>query len=372
MAEGRPFISSGKLFDYTNAFQSNIETDELFTEAVNEALQWHISHCNIYKLLLAENGLIDFKYKYLPEDIPPLLNDFFKDNLFLSVPEKQIKFEIISYNNSNNRLVLDAKSYKRIIKIYENIFKSFDLVNHNQKVNYICLTSDSKLEKNQNENFFFNIISDLTAHRSVYYALKKDNITNELIFNIEDTAKKIIDFSCHQEPVRIIGSSFFLRHILDWFEEHEIKLKLVKNSFCFILDNKNLFRKYYYLENKLKKDANKYLGIIEDNYRNIIILPEQGIPFVSCKCGRNHIPIFSKALILDPESLIPVEDGTEGLLAIISPYLTSYPAISILTNIKAVLKDNCPCGLSGKTLTVTDVFENTDDPFYKFIGEENE
>lgn len=361
MAEGKPFISSGLLFDHTNAFENSFETEDLFTEAVNEALQWHISHSNIYKSLLAENGLIDFKFKYLPEDIPPLLNEFFKDNLFLSIPEKQIKYEIISYNNSNNRLILDAKSHKRILKIYENIFKSFDLVNHNQKVNYICLTSDSKLEKKQNENFFFNLISDLTAHRSVYYALKRDNITNELIFNIEDTAKKIIDFSCHQEPVRIIGSSLLLRHILDWFEENNIELKLATNSFCFIIENINLFRKYNPLENKLKKDINKYLGILENNYRNIFILPEQGIPFVSCKYGRKHIPIYSKSLIVDPESLNPVEDGIEGLLTIISPYLTSIPAISILTNIKAVLEDNCPCGYSGKTLKIIDVFDNIND-----------
>ena len=42
-----------------------------------------------------------------------------------------------------------------------------------------------------------------------------------------------------------------------------------------------------------------------------------------------------------------VENGESGLLGIISPFLTSYPAFSILTNCIAHKEKNCSCGRIG-------------------------
>ena len=237
MAEGKPFINCGKIFEHINAYDCTPETDNLFIEAINETLHWHITHNNDYKNYLAENGLIDYKNQYSLENIPPLLIDIFMKYPLLSVPEKQIKLTIDSKNNHNRKLFLDARSHKRILKIYDNIFKTLDMVNFKQKVNYICLTSDLKGEINKNENFYYNLLTDLTAHRSVYYAFKM-NQEGELKFNIEETANKILDYSCHQEPIRIIGPSYFLQFILEWFEEQNIRLNFGKNSFCLILEEK--------------------------------------------------------------------------------------------------------------------------------------
>ena len=361
MSEGKPFIRSGQLFDCKNAYDYSPEIEFLFTDAMNEALRWHVTHCEVYKAFLSENGLIDFKTNYSTENIPPLLSDIFKYYSLISISEKLIKLKI---KTNNKQLILDAKSHKRILKIYENIFNSLALTDYKQKVNYICLTSDSKNVQKSSNNFYYDLLTDLTAHRSVYYAFKPDNKNNELNFNVEETAKKIIDFSCHNEPIRIIGPSVFLFHVINWFEEHGIDLKLGKKSYCFILNNSEDSIKYNLSEDTLKNNTEKYLGISKENYRKIFILPEQGIPLVSCKCGRLHLPIYTKALILEPESLTPLQDGESGLLNLITPYLTSYPAISVLTNYKAVLEQNCPCGLNGTTLKILDICnDKSDDSF---------
>ncbi len=358
MSEGKPFIKSGQLFDWVNAYDYCPQSECLFTEAMNESLHWHIMNSSIYKSFLSDSGLVSIKNKYLTEDIPPILADIFKENRILSVPEKQIKYEIISGNKKDKRLILDAKSHKRLLKIYENIFKSLELTDYKKKVNYICLTTDPKIDSNQNNNFYFNLFTSLTAHRSVYYAFKINNRTNDLNFNIEDCAKKIIDFSCHSEPVRIIGSAFFLSHVLNWLEEHQIFLKLDKESYCFILDNgedTNLLKSF---ETKVKEYSEKYLGIQKENFRKIFILPEHGIPLVSCKKGELHIPIYYKAFVLEPEQLYPLLDGESGILNLATPYLTSYPAISLITNFKAVLNENCSCGLAGKTVRILDYYDS--------------
>ena len=125
MPEGKPFIKSGQLFDCQNPFENLSNNDILFAEAMNEALRWHLSNCADYKAFLAENGLVSEKESYLPEQIPPLLTDLLNNYKLVSVGDKQIKYRIISntnFDSSDNKLILDARSYKRLIKIYENIF----------------------------------------------------------------------------------------------------------------------------------------------------------------------------------------------------------------------------------------------------------
>jgi hypothetical protein len=66
---------------------------------------------------------------------------------------------------------------------------------------------------------------------------------------------------------------------------------------------------------------------------------------VSCKNKRFHIPVFSRIIIRDVKSLAPVENGTPGILNLISPILSSAPYGSILTDDIAVIhNDTCGCG----------------------------
>ena len=347
MSEGKPFIKSGLLFDYLNPFEEEQHIEQTFTEAMNEALRWHLAHCNDYRAFMAENGLVDDKQVYLPEQIPPVLVDVLNNYKLISVSDKQIKYTILTENNSESsdrKLKLDARSYKRLLKIYENIFNYFGFVEHKQKVNYLCCTYDSKFENDLNGNFYFDILTGLTAHRSVYYAIRLNKNKTEFKFDLEAASKKIIDYSCHSEPVRIIGSYFYLTKICEWFEKNNIDLKLNKQSCVFIFNEPE----FIITNNSLKKRIKSLLDIKEDNIRNILIFPNQGIPYIECINGNYHLPIYTKAVALDPESLLPLSEGEEGLLCLMTPYITGYPANSILTDYKAVI-EKCDCGTGCKT-----------------------
>jgi len=76
---------------------------------------------------------------------------------------------------------------------------------------------------------------------------------------------------------------------------------------------------------------------------------EHGVPYVDCKMGNFHIPNYGRIIVRDPATLKPLGYGKNGLLQFITPYLTSYPSISILSsdfgwvekNVPAVLKARC-------------------------------
>lgn len=343
MSEGKPFIKCGELFDCRDAFNKDENTDRLFFDAINEAFHWHINNCQDYKAFLMENGIADFKSKYSSDQIPPLLVDIFKQFRIISVSEKQIKIEIT--NEKNDKLLLDARSYKRLVKIYENIFTSLNLTDFNQKVNYLCLTFDSKFSLNSESNFYYDLLTGLTAHRSVYYAVRYNKKENTFCFNSEGAAKKLIDFSCHSEPVRIIGNIDYLMQTLNWLKNNNVNLKLPQKSCVFVFYNDTKDRDYL---DSIKEICKSILDISVENIRSIFILPEQGIPYISCKCGYFHVPVYADAFVLEPESLSMVDAGEKGLLNLLTPYISSYPGISLLTTYKAILEENCPCGLNSK------------------------
>ena len=92
--------------------------------------------------------------------------------------------------------------------------------------------------------------------------------------------------------------------------------------------------------------------IPQQNVRDLFGMVEHGIPYVDCEHGNLHVPIYARARVLDPESLKSLEDGEVGLLHLMTPYLSSYPSISLLTTDKAVIDNNCPCGRPGKTFKI--------------------
>ena len=52
------------------------------------------------------------------------------------------------------------------------------------------------------------------------------------------------------------------------------------------------------------------------------------------------------------ETLRPLPPYTPGLLHLMTPYLSSYPSISLLTTDSAQIEYDCPCGRPGPTLRV--------------------
>lgn len=356
MSEGKPFIRCGELFDHPRAFEHNPLSEELFVEAMNEALNWHVTNCRDYKSFLAENGLADFKKAILPEQIPPLSLSIFTNFYLTSVPEKLAKIKYNFSGRNKEEIFLDARSCKRILKITENIFSSLGLVEPKQKNNYLCFTKDPLLEteKNTYSSFFNRQLIDLTAHRSVYYGIKLNKKINEFNFNVETVSKKILDFSSHPASLRIIGDAGYFLYCCDWLEERNINLKLNKNSCVLLFADFEKYKKLFLSENKLKSRISKLLSISEENIRYIFRIAEQPIPYLSCEKGRFHLPIYAKATILEPENLLPVKAGEEGLLTLMSPFISSYPAISVLTPYKAVIEYNCPCGRLGKTFKILD------------------
>jgi phenylacetate-coenzyme A ligase PaaK-like adenylate-forming protein len=354
LAEGKPFEATGLLFDQLEAFDHTPEAEKLFAESMREALRWHLKNCADFRAFMLESGLGDDIDNLAPEEIPPLLVTIFKEFRLISVPENKVKIELTSSGTGGRKsaIVLDNRSYRRIQKIVFNIFNSLGLVNLKQKVNYLCFTYDPKKAGSVGTAFSDKMLTGLTARRSVFYAIRWNEAVKDFEFDLEATVKKLIEFGRRSEPVRILGFPAYLWQVCNRLEEKGIRLYLGNDSYIITGGGWKMHKDQEVTKDVFKKRVEQMLGMPGENIRDLFGMVEHGIPYVDCEHGRLHVPIYARVRAVDPETLEDLGVGKAGLLQLMTPYLSSYPSISLLTTDRAIIEQNCPCGRSGKTFRI--------------------
>ncbi|MBF0500745.1 MAG: acyl-protein synthetase [Candidatus Riflebacteria bacterium] len=358
MAEGAAFKSCGELFAIDRAFDHGPEIDRLFNSAMAEALRWHRAKCLPFANFLRVKGYTGgdkrFEGQFLPELIPPLFVTIFKERRLISIPEDKIAIELTSSGTGGQKsaIFLDRRSLKRILTIVDHIFGSLGLVDRTEKVNYLCFTYDPRIAKNVGTAFSDKILTGLTARKTVFYAIrwKKDTATFE--FDLDLTVKRLLAFGESPDPVRILGFPAHLWRVCEQLETMGKKLNLGQRSFVLTGGGWKVDKNREVTKEVFKTVVAKRLGIPPENIRDTFGMVEHGIPYVDCEHGRLHVPIYSRARIIDPETLKPLAFGEPGLLHLMTPYLSSYPSTSLLTTDRATLEPDCPCGRPGGTIRI--------------------
>lgn len=353
MAEKPPFEACGRLFDLSDAFSHNRATDTLFADAMREALAWHRARCAEFARFLDAKGLAG-NASPAPEEIPPLLVTVFKEHRLISIPDSEIKIELTSSGTGGRRsaIVLDKRSYSRILRVVDAIFGSLGLVNRNETADYLCFTYDPRVAKNVGTAFSDKILTGLTRRGSVFYAIRWNKATESFEFDLGTTVRRLLAFAGRGRPVRILGFPAYLWQVCDELEARGKRLDLGNHSFVITGGGWKIHKDREVTKEVFKKRVSGILGLPEENIRDSFGMVEHGIPYVDCEFGRLHVPVFAEARVVDPETLRPLPDGEAGLLHLMTPYLSSYPSISLLTTDRAKLADRCPCGRSGKTLEI--------------------
>lgn len=358
LAEGAPFRACGDLFSCSQAFEHHADSRRLFNAAMAEALAWHRKHCPEFAAFLDLKGFGAGAEKagsdFLPETIPPLFVTIFKERRLISIPEERVKLELTSSGTGGQRsaIFLDQRSYRRILRIVDVIFDSLGMLDRQERVNYLCFTYDPRIAKNVGTAFSDKILTGLTRRARVFYAIRWHKETESFEFDLHATVRQLRAFATRPEPVRILGFPAHLWRVLDELEARGIRLNLGPRSFIITGGGWKMDRDREVSKDVFKERVADLLGMPGENVRDLFGMVEHGIPYVDCEKGRLHVPIFARAQVLEPETLRPMPVGEPGLLHLMTPYLSSYPSISLLTTDRAVIERDCPCGRSGDTIRI--------------------
>ena len=155
-------------------------------------------------------------------------------------------------------------------------------------------------------------------------------------------------------PVRFMGFpsyTFFLFRIL---EERGLSFKLPEGSKIMLGGGWKQFYREAADKDTFYKLAYKTLGIKEENIVEFFGAVEHPILYVACPGHHFHVPVYSKVVIRDPDTLEPLENGKTGLVNLISPLCKATPILSIMTDDLGILHDGstCSCGVKSPYLEI--------------------
>lgn len=138
---------------------------------------------------------------------------------------------------------------------------------------------------------------------------------------------------------------FLLREM----ERRGISLRLPKGSKILLAGG----WKQFYAEQTDKETfynlAHKVLGISDKNIIEFYGAVEHPIMYCNCPRHHFHVPVYSRVIIRDVDTLKPLKKGAVGLVNLITPMVKATPILSVMTDDLGVLHDGSECGCGIRT-----------------------
>ncbi len=155
-------------------------------------------------------------------------------------------------------------------------------------------------------------------------------------------------------PVRFMGFPSYTFFLFRLLEERGLYFKLPKGSKVMLGGGWKQFYQEAADKETFYKLAKKTLGIDEENIVEFFGAVEHPILYADCDYHHFHVPVYSKIVIRDPDTLEPLENGQTGLVNLISPLCSATPILSVMTDDLGILHDGeeCPCGVRSPYLEI--------------------
>lgn len=337
-----------KLFTHRKLYD-HAATDRIFMKAVRKNIAFHLRRCPEYAAILTRKGLRPGQLRTIFDlyKLPPLPTLYLKTHRLRSMPDKQLLLRSTSSGTTGKKsligfdlkglyygafMVLKTASYHRLLSI--------------KPTNYILLgyQPDKSNHAIIAKTAFGATYFAPALHRA--YALKPTAQGYRL--DLEGLKRALMKYSRLPFPVRLIGFPAYTYFFLMNLKESGTQLKLPKGSMLLLGGG----WKQFYVEKVDKKTlyalVEEVLGIKETDCREFFGAAEHPIVYCDCQNHHFHVPAYSRVIIRDVHTLLPVKNGTAGLLNLITPMLESMPLVSVMTDDLGILHDGseCGCGIS--------------------------
>jgi phenylacetate-coenzyme A ligase PaaK-like adenylate-forming protein len=322
------------------------KNDPAFFKEITRAIAHHTAHCAEYENLLNRVGFND-RIIHSNEDLyrlPSIPTLYLKNHPMYSInPDKAIiKGTTSGTGGKKTSVILDFNSGLKALKMVIRVMSYYGVISP-VPVSYIML------------GYKPNKSNDMGAVKTAYgatllapairrkYAI--DFTDGKYVPDTDGIADALVRLERSFFPVRIFGFPAYLKFLLDELKTRGVKLSLPKNSGIYLAGGWKQFMNEQLSKSDLFDYACDSLGISRNRCYDFYGAVEHPILYASCKCGKFHVPIYSRVLVRDAATLSPVPYGTPGLASLISPLVKSMPLVSILTDDIIVMHDHCDCGI---------------------------
>ncbi|EON73584.1 LuxE family acyl-protein synthetase [Lysinibacillus sphaericus] len=148
----------------------------------------------------------------------------------------------------------------------------------------------------------------------------------------------------------IIGPPFLIYKLVNYLKTNNIHLKLDNKTMIINLGGWKRFSGMEIPREQYNKECAEYLGIPEENVRDMYGLVESNILAIECEKQSKHVPPWVHFSLRNPKNLAEeVPQGKRGVLAIFDPTSLSYPGFIQTEDLVYLKKENtCECGRNGQ------------------------
>ena len=344
-----------RLMAAPEVYETGPEKDALFVEAMRDAVAWHRAASPFYAALCAHHAFTEADLRTaadLPR-VPWIFVNTLKRHELLSVDRADVVLNLTSSGTTGQKsqIFFDQGSLDRGLGTVDACFGANGLLDRDRAVNYLIFAHDPAHAATRGTSYTDHYLTGFTAKRALFYALKWDPAAQDWAFRLEETNATLEAFAASGAPLRIIGFPAFLHRLVAWRREQALPaLAFPEGSWVLTGGGWKKDERESIPKPAFRAEVAAALGIPEANQRDGYGLVEHGVPYLECAHHRFHVPHFARAVARDVETLQPLPPGEAGFLDLMTPYLLSMPAISLLTSDLAAVRHGCPCGRTSATL----------------------
>ncbi len=345
---------SNELFKCKEAFDYSA-TEQLFIDSVREMFAYQRAKSQIFDGICNQYGfnIDDIKTESDILRIPAVFVTAFKERKLLSVPENEIvkTFTSSGTTGSKSQINWDKISMARQAFMRSSIVESYGLAAYDEEVNNLIFSYAPTVSGSRGAAHAHNSYAQFARGRETFYAIAADKY-GEPEFRLEEGIKALERFAASGLPLRITGFPAFGYMTLNELDKRGIRFQFPADSVLFSGGGwKNYSGKTISYPEYVEL-VNRVLGIGADRIRDVYGMVEHGVPYITCEHGHFHIPVYSRVCAVSPHTMEILPDGETGLLKLVTPYIRSTPALSLLSTDMGYVESNCPCGREGKYLVL--------------------
>lgn len=343
-----------RLFRWKSPFDVK-GTEKVFLEAVRENCRFQYENCKVYREILEY-------FKFLPEDLkeskdierlPFLPTWVFKNHTLFSVPKSRMLIQATSSGTKGKfsrigfefgglwnglRMVLKVGRWRKLFSFCPAHYIVLGYKPHRGNQTAVTKTAYGA--------------TLFTPALSRTFALKVKNGKYEP--DLDGVIAAIQKHGRGRFPVRFMGFPSYLYFVLQKMEKQNIRVKLPEGSKILLGGGWKQFYTEQVDKQTLYDLAEKILGVKESNVIEFFGAVEHPILYCDCPKHHFHVPVYSRVVIRDVDTLKPVEMEQAGLVNLVTPMTFATPILSIMTDDLGVLHDGkeCGCGIESPYLEI--------------------
>jgi len=329
----------------------------LFCSAMREAFSFQARHSAFFRKYLALDGFSPASVR-TERDIakmPFIFVAALKERDLAFLPASRMVLELTSSGTSGqrSRIQLDAGSLARVRRMAWKVVEGLGMADLSREYDYVCLTYDPEAARDLGTAWTDRLVSGFTGKGNIFYTFRWDRGKKDFYFDSAGAAAALKKAEDAGRPVRLLGFPAFALKLTDEFRKKYGRYpRLDRRSGAITGGGWKTLADEAVDKNVYRGILARRLGIPARNIRDMFGMVEHGVPYMDCELGNFHIPNYGRVLARDPGTLEPLGYGRDGLLQFITPYLTSYPSISLLSSDLGRVEKGCKCGLAGEVLVI--------------------